>query len=140
MILAGSSLSNVLPIKLRSYVQFSIFFTNFYLQLVPEARSSWIKPRVKVDNSTLPFAEFKNKWSFSSTICLYGLCRLKNFAFSVMKIFTAGCVSHPRQVSSLYVFIEVCFESSIPTLYVAASLSNRLPTFRKNTVPPSFSF
>jgi hypothetical protein len=110
------------------------------IQLVPEACSSWIKPRVKFDNSPLPFAEFKNKWSFSSTICFYGLCGLKYFVFSLIKIFSAVSVSHPRQVSSLYVFIEVCLK-----VQFRRYISLRHPViayrhFERTQCPPSFSF
>jgi hypothetical protein len=53
------------------------------IQLAPEALSPRIKPRVQNDNSPLSFAEFKNKWSYSSTICLMAHAD-KYFAFSLI--------------------------------------------------------
>jgi hypothetical protein len=49
------------------------------------------------------------------------------------------CFTSQASVQSLC-FQRGVFESSIPTIYVAASLSNRFPTLRMNTVPPSLIF
>ena len=86
--------------------QITISFTNYNIlhnlqypsqistsiHLVPVALSPRIKPRLQDDNSPLSFAEFKNKWSYSFTICLYGACRQIFYLF------------HYKKFSQLYVF------------------------------------
>jgi len=81
-----------------------------YYSVTSRGSSPRIKPRGESDNSHLSFAELNNEFRHSSTICLYGASRLKYFAFTPIKIFSTACISHPRKVSSLYVFKEVCLK------------------------------